>query len=70
MSNRPEPYRSLPPPAWQATQSRDAAQRAYIENTVGVARSTADELIRLADLKNHGVITDAEFDHLKAKALS
>ena len=31
--------------------------------------STADELHRLADLKDRGVITDAEFERLKAKAV-
>ena len=32
--------------------------------------STADELARLADLKAQGVISDAEFEQAKAKALS
>jgi ABC-type multidrug transport system fused ATPase/permease subunit len=32
--------------------------------------SPADELARLADLKAKGVISDAEFDQLKAKALA
>ena len=32
--------------------------------------SAADELARLADLKSKGVITDAEFEQLKAKALA
>jgi len=33
-------------------------------------KSTADELARLADLKAKGVITDAEFEQAKAKALA
>ncbi|MDZ4826888.1 MAG: SHOCT domain-containing protein, partial [Actinomycetota bacterium] len=32
--------------------------------------STADELARLADLKAQGVIDEAEFQALKAKAIS
>ena len=31
--------------------------------------STADQLARLADLRDRGVISDAEFDHEKAKVL-
>jgi len=56
--------------AAQAAQAQDARQRAYIQNTVSQTSSPAEELSRLADLKNQGVITDAEFDQLKAKALS
>ena len=42
-------------------------QREYIQNVAGV--STADELTKLADLKEKGVITDAEFEAQKAKLL-
>lgn len=42
-------------------------QREYIQNVAGV--STADELSKLADLKEKGVITDAEFEAQKAKLL-
>ncbi len=52
-----------------AAQARDAAQRAYIQSAAGTG-STADELARLADLKSQGVISDAEFQQLKAKALA
>jgi putative oligomerization/nucleic acid binding protein/phospholipase D-like protein len=55
--------------ATQAAEAQDAAQRAYIQNAAG-ASSTADELGRLADLKNQGVISDAEFEQLKAKAVA
>src|SRR5438034_8781055 len=37
--------------AAEAAQAQDAAQRAYIQNAGSAARSTADELTRLADLK-------------------
>jgi ABC-type multidrug transport system fused ATPase/permease subunit len=56
--------------AMQAAQAQDAAQRSYIQNAAGAAPSTADELTRLADLKAQGVISDAEFEHAKAKAVA
>ena len=56
--------------AAQAAQAQNDAQRAYIQNAVGSGTSTADELTRLADLKEKGVISDGEFAQLKAKALS
>jgi hypothetical protein len=53
-----------------ATANADA-QRAYIQSVAGTTAgsSTADELARLADLKEKGVITDEEFTALKAKAI-
>ncbi len=47
----------------------DAAdqQRAYIQGIAGT--STADELTKLAELKDKGVINDAEFETQKAKLL-
>jgi hypothetical protein len=55
--------------AVQAAQAQDDAARAYIQQAAGAAPSTADELSRLADLKAQGVIDDAEFQRLKAKAI-
>jgi hypothetical protein len=55
--------------AVEAAQAQDAAARAYIQQAAGSAPSTADELARLADLKDKGVIDDAEFQRLKAKAI-
>jgi hypothetical protein len=40
----------------------------YVRQTAG-ASSSADELAKLADLRDRGVITDAEFQAQKAKAL-
>jgi Short C-terminal domain/Phospholipase_D-nuclease N-terminal len=51
-------------------QAQDAAQRAYIQSAAGTSASPAEELKRLADLKSQGVISDAEFEQLKAKALA
>ena len=56
--------------AVEAAQAQDAAQRAYIQSAAGAAPSTADELARLADLKAQGVISDAEFEQAKAKAIA
>jgi uncharacterized membrane protein YcjF (UPF0283 family) len=56
--------------AQAAAQAQDAAARQYIQQAAGTTPSTADELQRLADLKAQGVISDAEFEAAKAKALS
>ena len=51
-------------------QEADAAARAYIQSAAGTSTSTADELTKLAGLRDQGVITDAEFAAQKAKVLS
>jgi hypothetical protein len=45
----------------------DASARAYIQDAASGTKSPADELARLAELKQQGVIDDAEFQKLKAK---
>jgi Short C-terminal domain len=55
--------------AAQDAQAQDAAFRQYVQQTAGTG-SSADELAKLADLKAKGVIDDAEFERLKAKALA
>ena len=52
----------------QAVSDASDRQRAYIQNVAGT--STADELHKLAELKDKGVITDAEFETQKARLLS
>ena len=54
--------------AVEAAQAQDAAMRQYVQSVAPV--SPADELAKLADLKAKGVIDDAEYDRLKAKALA
>jgi len=57
--------------AAEAAQAQDAAARQYIQSAVEQnGTSTADELAKLADLKAKGVIDDAEYASLKAKALA
>ena len=59
--------------ALAAAQAQDAAFRQYVQETADAGdggRTPADELARLEDLKRRGVISDAEFDRLKAKVVS
>jgi len=53
----------------QQMNQADTAFRQYVQQAVGTG-SIADELTRLADLKERGVIDDDEFQQLKAKALA
>ncbi|MCU0259387.1 MAG: SHOCT domain-containing protein [Ilumatobacteraceae bacterium] len=56
--------------AIEDAKARDAAMQSYIRDAAGSGTSTADELQRLASLRDQGVIDDAEFQALKAKALA
>jgi hypothetical protein len=56
--------------AVEAAEAQNAAARAYIQQAAGTSGSPAEELSRLADLKEKGVISDEEFQKLKAKALA
>jgi Short C-terminal domain/Phospholipase_D-nuclease N-terminal len=49
-------------------QQQDEALRAYVQDAAGGA-STADELTKLADLRDRGVITEADFQQGKDKIL-
>jgi hypothetical protein len=49
---------------------REKATRSYIQQAAGTTSSTAEELTKLADLKNSGVITEEEFAAQKAKLLA
>jgi multidrug resistance efflux pump len=54
----------------ETARAQDAAARDYIRSAAGSAASPADELARLADLRDRGVIDDAEFQRAKAKVVS
>ena len=54
--------------AAEAAAAQDKAARQYIQQVT--TTSSADELAKLADLKAQGVIDDAEYASLKAKALA
>jgi len=55
--------------AEQAARQQQQAFDDYVKQAAG-AGSTADQLSKLADLKQQGVINDAEFEAQKAKILS
>ena len=55
--------------AVKEAQQQDQEARAYIREAAGTS-STADQLAQLADLRDRGVITPAEFDQQKAKILA
>jgi hypothetical protein len=54
----------------EAAQQQDAAMRSYVRDAAGSSGGTAEELEKLAALKDKGVITDDEFAAQKAKLLS
>jgi hypothetical protein len=51
-------------------QRQDAAMRQYVQSVATPGTGAADEIARLADLHDKGVISDAEFEQAKAKALA
>jgi ABC-type multidrug transport system fused ATPase/permease subunit len=56
--------------AAQAAEQQKAFD-SYVRETAGTSGSdTADQLSQLADLKNKGVLSDAEFEAQKAKILA
>ncbi len=55
--------------AAQEARQQDREVRRYIQDAAGQP-TTADQLTRLADLRDRGVITAEEFDREKAKVLA
>jgi Short C-terminal domain len=55
--------------AVQEAQQADAELRSYVQHATG-SQSSADQLAKLADLRDRGVITAEEFDREKAKILA
>ena len=53
-------------------QAQQEAFKTYVQQTAGTAgtATTASELASLAELKQQGVLTDAEFEAQKAKLLA
>jgi Short C-terminal domain len=50
-------------------RTQEESFKAYVRETAG-SGGTADELAKLADLKERGVLTDSEFEQQKAKLLA
>jgi len=55
--------------AAREAQQQDQAFRSYVQDAAG-SGSTADQLAKLADLRDRGVITPEEFERQKAKVLA
>jgi type VI protein secretion system component VasK len=57
--------------AEQQAQAQDEAFRSYVQKAASDSpASTADQLAKLADLRDRGVISAEEFDREKAKVLA
>jgi hypothetical protein len=56
--------------AIDAAKAQDAAFRDYVQRVTPAGGGAADEIARLADLRAQGVLSDAEFEQAKARALS
>ena len=57
--------------AARQAQAQDEALRSYVQEAAGTtADTTADQLAKLADLRDRGVITADEFAQQKAKVLA
>ena len=61
--------KSMQDRAVQRASRQEQEFRGYVQDVAG-SSGTADQLAKLADLKERGVLTDAEFDAEKAKILS
>jgi membrane protein implicated in regulation of membrane protease activity len=55
--------------AARQAQRQDEEFRAYVQDAAG-SKSSADELTKLAGLRDHGVITNEEFEREKSKILT
>ncbi len=53
----------------RSAQAQQQAMDNYIRSTAGSSTGTADELAKLAGLRDSGVLTDAEFAAQKAKLI-
>jgi Short C-terminal domain/Phospholipase_D-nuclease N-terminal len=55
--------------AERAAHQQDAAMRSYVGGVTTPGGGTADEITRLADLRDKGVISEEDFQRGKAKVL-
>jgi hypothetical protein len=61
--------RSMNQRSAQAAQQQEDAFRSYVQEAAG-SPSSADQLAKLADLRQRGVISSAEFENEKSKVLA
>jgi hypothetical protein len=62
--------RSMHERSAQQARQQDEAFRSYVQDAAGSQPSSADQLAKLADLRQRGVITSDEFEQEKTKVLS
>lgn len=62
--------RSMHERSAQQARQQDEAFRSYVQRATGSQPSSADQLAKLADLRQRGVITSAEFEQEKNKILA
>jgi putative oligomerization/nucleic acid binding protein/phospholipase D-like protein len=62
--------RSMHERSAQQARQQEAAFRSYVQDAAGSPASSADELAKLADLRQRGVITTDEFEREKNKILA
>ena len=51
-------------------KAADEAQRSYIQSVVSSSGTPTEELAKAAELRDKGLLTDAEFEAMKAKILA
>ena len=51
-------------------QAQDAAIRDYVRSAAGSGGGPTDDLVKLAELREKGLIDDAEYEQLKAKVIT
>jgi signal transduction histidine kinase len=54
----------------QSAQAADQAMRAYVQSAAGSSASAAEEINKLAELRDRGVLSPQEFEAQKAKLLA
>jgi Short C-terminal domain/Phospholipase_D-nuclease N-terminal len=62
--------RSMHQRAAQQAAQQEEALRSYVQEAAGSSASSADQLAKLADLRQRGVITSDEFEQEKSKVLA
>jgi hypothetical protein len=62
--------RSMHERSARLARQQDEAFRSYVQDAAGSTPSSADQLAKLADLRQRGVITSDEFEQEKTKVLS
>jgi type VI protein secretion system component VasK len=54
----------------QSAQAADQAMRDYVQSAAGTSTSAAEEISKLAELRDRGVLSPQEFEAQKAKLLA